>query len=91
MNEMEIRRKVQELRELGRMKEELEAEIAAVQDALKATMTEQNTDELTGTDYKVTWHTVKSQRLDSKALKAELPDIVKRFMIATETRRFCIA
>ncbi len=42
-------------------------------------------------DYKVTYRTVKSSRLDGKSLKAELPDIAERYTVPTEYRRFAIA
>ena len=82
---------VKELRELARMKEELEAEIAAIQDNIKAVMTAQNTDELEGCDWKVTWKEVTTSRLDTSALKKTLPDIANRFMKITTSRRFCLA
>ena len=42
--------KIKELRELRRMADELAGEIEAIQDEIKAHMTEQNTDTLTGLD-----------------------------------------
>ena len=39
----------------------------------------------------MTWKNVTSNRLDSTALKKELPDIAARFMKQTTTRRFCVA
>lgn len=86
-----IKNAVQDIRELTRMKEELEAEIAAAQDIIKAEMAAQAVDTLTGADYKITWKEVSSSRLDTKALKQALPDVAARFMIASVTRRFCLA
>lgn len=74
-----------------RMKEEIEAEIAAAQDEIKAEMAATNTYTLTGTDYKVTWNEITSTRLDSKALKAELPEIAARYTKTTTSRRFLVA
>jgi len=88
---MSIDRQVQELRELTRMREELEAEITALQDALKAHMAAQGTDTITGADYRVTWKTVTTSRLDGKALKAALPEIAAQFTRETTSRRFCVA
>ena len=42
-------------------------------------------------EYKITWKPVTTTRLDSKALKAALPDVVERFTKTTTTRRFCVA
>ena len=71
--------KVKELRELRRMREELTGMIEALQDEIKAIMTAQETETLTGADWKITWKPVTSSRLDSIALKRELPEIASRF------------
>ena len=89
INELDM--KVKELRELRRMADELAGEIEALQDVIKAHMTEQNTDTLTGTDWKVTWKEVTSNRLDSVSLKKELPDIAARYTKASVSRRFTLA
>jgi len=91
MSISELDMKVKELRELKRMADELAGEIEALQDGIKAHMTKQNTDTLTGTDWKITYKTVTSNRLDSTALKKELPDIAARFMKASTSRRFTLA
>ena len=83
--------KVQELRELRRMADELAAEIDSLQDELKAEMTAQNTDTLTGLDWKITWKRVTSNRIDSKALKAALPDVAAKYTKQTTSRRFVLA
>lgn len=83
--------KVKELRELRRMQEELAAEIEAIQDELKAHMDTHGMDTLLGFDWKVTWKPVTSNRLDSTALKKELPDIDARFMKLSTVRRFVLA
>ena len=83
--------KVKELRELRRMQEELTAEIEAIQDELKAHMDAHGMDTLLGFDWKVTWKAVTSSRLDTTALKKELPDIAARFMKQTTARRFVLA
>lgn len=83
--------KVKELRELRRMQEELAAEIEAIQDELKAHMDAHGMDTLLGFDWKVTWKSVTSNRLDTTALKKELPDIAARFMKQSTVRRFVLA
>lgn len=89
MNELE--RKVEELRELRRMAEELNAEIAALEDSIKSHMTAMATDELHGQSFKITWKPVTTSRIDSKALKAEVPALWERFSKQTTTRRFIVA
>lgn len=83
--------KVKELRELRRMADELQAEIDSLQDTIKAEMTARDVDTLAGTDWRVTWKNVTSNRLDSTALKKELPEIAARFMKQTTARRFVLA
>ena len=83
--------KIKELRELRRMADELQAEIDSLQDTIKAEMTARDVDTLAGTDWRVTWKNVTSNRLDSTALKKELPEIAARFMKQTTARRFVLA
>lgn len=89
INELDM--KVKELRELHRMAEELQAEIDAAQDAIKAHMDSQGVDTLAGTDWKVTWKPVTSNRMDTTALKKALPEIAERFMKSVTSRRFVLA
>ena len=91
MGTLELDSKIKELRELRRMAEELQAEIDGITDTIKAEMTTRNVDELTGDDWKVTWREVVSNRLDSTALKKELPDIATRYTKASVSRRFTLA
>lgn len=79
---------IKELMELKRMREELDAEITAAEDAIKATMG--NDELLLAGAFKVTWKPVTSTRLDSTALKRELPEVAARFTKQTTTRRFCV-
>jgi len=89
MNEMEI--KVKELRELRNMADDLAAEIAAIEDELKTHMKDNGTDEIHGASFKITWKEVTTSRLDSKALKAAVPELIARFTKTTTSRRFILA
>ena len=80
--------KVHELMELKRMKEELEAEIAAAEDAIKAVMGDEEL--LTAGAYKVSWSNVTSSRIDTSALKKALPDIAAAYTKTTTVRRFSV-
>ena len=80
--------KVQELMELRRMAEELQSEIDALQEAVKSFMGIEET--MIAGAFKVSYKSVTSSRLDSAALKKELPDIAARFMKQTVTRRFTV-
>lgn len=63
MSTNELASKVRELKELKAMAEELAAEIAAIEDVLKAEMTAQGTDEMTVDIFKIHWKPVISSRL----------------------------
>ena len=80
--------KVKELMELRRMREEIDAEIAAVEDEIKSVMGDEET--LLAGAFKVDWKTVISSRIDTTALKKMMPEIAERFMKQTTTRRFCV-
>lgn len=91
MTNNEIMEAVQAIREYKRMKEELEAEIAAAEDLIKAEMNRTSVYVMVGTDYKVTWNEVTSSRIDTTAIKRELPDIASRYTKTTTSRRFVLA
>lgn len=90
MSQIEIVSKVQELQELRRMQDELNAEIEALQDAIKAHMTEINTDQIIAGAFKVSWKEVTSNRIDTSAMKKAVPEIVAQFTKSTVARRFTV-
>ena len=87
----EMDSKVKELRDIQSMIDELTAEAEAIKDTIKAKMVEVGDDEISGNGWKATWHTVTSNKLDTKALKAEVPDVYKRYIKASTTSRFLLA
>ena len=80
--------KVQELMELRRMSEELQTEIDALQEAVKDFMGSEES--MIAGAFKVSYKNVTSSRLDSSALKRELPDVAARYTKQTTTRRFTV-
>lgn len=91
MSRTDINNTVKEIRELKRMREELDAEIAAAEDLIKAEMDRTSNYTIIGDDYKVTWNEVTSSRVDTTALKKAMPEVIEKFMKTTTSRRFCIA
>ena len=91
MSIFELSAKVNELRELRRMSDEITAEIDAIQDSIKEHMTAANVDTLTGADYKITWKAVTSARFDTTAFKKDNPEIAAAYTRTTTARRFTIA
>lgn len=73
MSTNEITGKIKELRELQSLIEEAEKEVEAIKDALKTAMGER--EELRAGEYKLTYKTIESVRLDSTAFKKALPDV----------------
>ncbi len=88
MSNPNMENKVKELMELRRMKEELETEIAAMEDEIKKVMGDEET--LLAGAFKVNWKTFTSSRLDTTALKKALPEIAAAYTKTTTARRFSI-
>ena len=88
MSEKQLTAKIRKLRKLQAQIDEIEKEAEGIKDEIKAYMGD--TEELTAGEYKVTWKIVASTRLDTKALKKALPELVERFTNTVITRRFCV-
>lgn len=88
MTTAEIITKARELRELQALIEEAQQEAEAIKDDLKAAMGD--AEELRAGEYKITWKSVTSSRIDTTALKKALPDLARQFTRETVTRRFCV-
>lgn len=82
---------MRELAQYTRLQEETAAIIDGLKDELKAIMQERNTDTLTGTEHKASYKAVVSSRIDTTAIKKELPEVVAKYTRTTETRRFTFA
>lgn len=90
MTTQEMQGKVARLTELREAIAELNDELAAIEGEIKAEMAAQATDKLFVGPYKVMWTPYTSTRLDSKAIKAELPELWKRYSVEVSTKRFSI-
>lgn len=82
---------MKELAEYIRMNEEIGANIDALKDVLKQYMIETGVDSLTGTEHKASYKAVISSRIDTTAIKKELPEVAAKYTRTTETRRFTFA
>lgn len=89
MSMYEIESKIRELRQLQSLIEEAQTEAEAIKDALKAHMGD--AEELKAGEYKVTWKSVTSSKLDTAPLRKALPDVAERFTKKSTVRRFCVA
>ena len=89
MSIKELEAKALELKEWQRLAEEAAEAATALQDEIKAAMGER--EEVTAGAFKITWKPVTSSRLDTTAIKKELPELAERFTKTTTTRRFLVA
>lgn len=91
MSSIEISRHVAELRQLRRMAAELQEQITAEENAIKAEMTRRGVDVLSGVDYRVSWKSVVSSRFDAKAFQSAHSGLYAAFQRPSTVRRFCVS
>jgi predicted phage-related endonuclease len=82
---------MKELAEYIRMQEEAAAMVESLKDQLKERMTAAGVESLAGSEHKATYKAVTSSRVDTTALKKELPEIAARYTKMTTARRFTFA
>lgn len=91
MSNIEIIRKVSEYKKIQAYIQQLQDEADALKTEITAEMEAQNTDTLKADVYTVHYTPYTATRLDSAALKKELPDIAARYSKISEVRRFTVA
>lgn len=91
MSIIELDNKVAELRELQSMIAELQAEAEAIKDTIKGVMVDRGEETISGNGWKASWKNVNSCRFDTKAFKAECPDLYAEYTKQTTTCRFVLA
>lgn len=82
---------MKELAEYIRMQEEAAAMVESLKDQLKERMTAAGVESLAGSEHKATYKAVSSSRVDTTALKRDLPEIAARYTKTTTARRFTFA
>lgn len=85
----ELESKARELRQLQALIEEAQQEVEAIKDAIKAAMGD--SEAVVAGEYKITWKSVTTARIDTSALKKALPEVAAAFTRETTVRRFCVA
>ncbi len=90
MSNAEINNTVNDLLELRRMKEQLDAEITAAEDKLKEHMKQNDNYTIEAINAKITWNEVTSTRVDTSSLKRELPEVCARYTKTQTVRRFVV-
>ena len=85
---MNIDNIMQELAKYLRMNDELTSIIDGLKDQLKEYMNANNLDTLQGIEHKATYKAVTSSRVDTTALKKEMPNIAEQYTKTTTSKRF---
>ncbi len=83
--------KVEKLKELEELLEEVKTEAENVRDEIKQEMLTQDTEELEAGQYIIRWTSVLTNRFDTTAFKKVLPDVYKACTKQITSRRFTIA
>lgn len=83
--------KVEKLKELEELLEEVKTEAESVRDEIKQEMLTRDTEELEAGQYIIRWTSVLTNRFDTTAFKKVLPDVYKAYTKQITSRRFTIA
>ena len=87
----ELISKLNDLAQLRRLADDLDAEITAIQDEIKAHMAAAQTDTLAAVAFRIVWKSVTSTRIDTAALRRELPEVWQEYGKTTTTKRFTVS
>lgn len=90
MNNTELHAIIKELKEYKNLKEEAEARISELENLVKAEMKSQDTEKIIVGEYKCSLATVTTNRIDSKALQENRPDIYNLFIKPSTYERLTI-
>lgn len=82
---------MKELAEYIRMQEEAAAMVESLKDQLKERMAAAGVESLAGSEHKATYKTVTSSRVDTAAIKRDMPEIAARYTKTPTARRFTFA
>lgn len=79
---------MREIAEYTRKAEEIAATLDSLKDTLKKHMEENGLDSIAGSEHKASYKAVTSSRIDTTALKRDMPEIAAKYTKTTNTRRF---
>lgn len=88
---MDINEIMKQLAEYKRIQEETAAIIDELQDTLKNHMLQCGVEVLQGVEHKAIYKPVISSRIDTTALKHDMPEVAAAYTKTTEARRFTFA
>ena len=90
MTTAQIIKKVEELKSLEELLEDVKIEIETLKDELKLEMIETNQNEVIAGKHILRYTEVLSNRFDSTAFKKVMPDVYKEYTKTVTSRRFSI-
>lgn len=90
MSNNELHAVIKELKEYKILKEEAEARISELENLIKSEMKAQETNKMVIGEYKCSLATVTSNRIDSKALQENRPDIYSIFVKPSTYERLTV-
>lgn len=91
MTLQELEATIESLKELKRMREELDAEISEIESTLKKFMTDEGTDEMfVGATHKITYKDVFQTRIDSSLLRQKAPKTYEKYVKVTSYKRLLV-
>lgn len=90
MSNHELHAVIKELKEYKLLKEEAEARISELENLVKAEMKSQNTEKMSVGEYKCSLATVTTNRIDSKALQENRPEIYSLFIKTSSFERLTV-
>lgn len=82
---------MKELAEYIRMQEEAAAMVESLKDQSKERITAAGVESLAGAEHKATYKAVTSSRVDTAAIKRDMPEVAARYTKTTTTHRFTFA
>ncbi len=91
MMNKQLDNRVKRLQGIEAQVKELEAQAEAIRAELKADLESKGEDEHNTGSFIIRWKEIITSRLDSKALKAALPDVLNTYSRESISRRFTIA
>lgn len=88
---MDYNAKMAELAQYKRILEEVQATVEGLQDEIKRYMIENGLETLAGNEHKASYKPVTSTRINTSALKRDMPDIASKYSKTSVSNRFIFA
>ena len=90
MDNLQMDETLARLRRCRREMDVLKQEAESLEASVKAELEARGVEQVDTAHYRVSWKTVASTRLDTRALKAERPELYARYAVSAVTKRFTV-